>query len=312
MHVFRKEKKFVLSARRNSFASWVQFFLPLIVLVTIFLGAYYVVTRYQLARPSLKNVYDDWENRQYLAVYEATSSILAKRPLNGTVLALHGFASYYLSIEQTDSSASQDLLQETISSLRNAWYRVSERDKSQISYILGKAYYQRGFYYADLSMKYLDYAAASHILYDDLDEFRGLTAALLGDYEKSNSAFISALAKKPSDLLLFALSKNYIATKEYEKARQYLLETIRITNDDLLVMRCRYELGILFLTESKIDEARIEFESILEKDPNSADAHYGLGVIYESLGDLIKARAEWRKTIKSNPIHVEARNKLNM
>ncbi|HPX48361.1 MAG TPA: hypothetical protein PK408_09190, partial [Treponemataceae bacterium] len=65
MHVFRKEKKFVLSARRNSFASWVQFFLPLIVLVTIFLGAYYVVTRYQLARPSLKNVYDDWENRQY-------------------------------------------------------------------------------------------------------------------------------------------------------------------------------------------------------------------------------------------------------
>ena len=66
------------------------------------------------------------------------------------------------------------------------------------------------------------------------------------------------------------------------------------------------------MTESKIDEARIEFESILEKDPNSADAHYGLGVIYESLGDLIKARAEWRKTIKSNPIHVEARNKLNM
>jgi hypothetical protein len=50
---------------------------------------------------------------------------------------------------------------------------VSDSEKPQIAYVLGKAYYQRGYYYADLSMKYLDYAYKSGFRNDDLAEFRG-------------------------------------------------------------------------------------------------------------------------------------------
>lgn len=312
MRSFRHDKKYILSGRRTLFSSWfypMLFILLLGCTVSIF---FLLVKNQDAAMPSHKEIYKDWNNKQYVSVYEKTSLLLVKYPLDGVILSLHGFASYYLSIEQADSTSSQEYLQEAINSLRNAWYRVSENDKPQIAYVLGKAYYQRGFYYADLADKYLETAALSEFVFDDIHEFRGMTAALLGDYESSTASFLIALAKKPSDLLLFALANNYTKTEDWDKAQQYLLETVRVTNDDLLVMKCRYELGLIFIKLVKLEEARIEFESILEKDQNSADAHYGLGVIYESQGDMIKARAEWRKAVKSNPIHIEARNKLNM
>ena len=50
----------------------------------------------------------------------------------------------------------------------------------------------------------------------------------------------------------------------------------------------------------------------IEKDVNSADAHYGIGLIHEMQGDMIKARYEWRSAIRLNPIHAETRAKLNI
>ena len=52
-------------------------------------------------------------------------------------------------------------------------------------------------------------------------------------------------------------------------------------------------------------------ENVLEKYPNSADAHYGIGVIYEKQGNLVKARAEWRQTLKIQVNHQGALQKLN-
>ena len=43
---------------------------------------------------------------------------------------------------------------------------------------------------------------------------------------------------------------------------------------------------------------------------NSADAHYGLGIIYEKKGDLVKARAEWRKTLKIDSNYEDAIKKV--
>ncbi len=135
---------------------------------------------------------------------------------------------------------------------------------------------------------------------------------ILGDYETAIAAFLEALAAKPSDLLLYTLSQNYLQIKDTEKAKQYLYETIRTTGDELLQLKCRYNLGTIFLMEQKLAEAKAEFDTILEKDPNSADARYGLGVIYETQGDLIRSRAEWRKAIRLNPVHPGARAKLNL
>ena len=52
--------------------------------------------------------------------------------------------------------------------------------------------------------------------------------------------------------------------------------------------------------------------SILEKDPDYADAYYGLGLIYEKEGDSAKARAEWRNVLKIQVNHQGAIKKLGL
>ena len=43
---------------------------------------------------------------------------------------------------------------------------------------------------------------------------------------------------------------------------------------------------------------------------NSADAHYGIGVIYEKQGNIVKARAEWRQALKLQVNHADALKKM--
>ena len=274
-----------------------------------FLGIY--KTRY-FHVPSMNLVYADWANNDYAEVYEKTAQILEKRPMDGTALALHGFAAYYLFAEQTDLSVGADYLTAAVVHLRRALYLTKDKDIPKIAYILGKAYYQQGYYYADLAVKYLDEAYTGGIEASDLSEFRGMAASLLGDTDKAIEAFTQALAANPSDFVLYAVAENYKKKGDIQNAKLYLFETIKKTGDAVLEIRCRNQLGLLFLAENKPNEALEQFNTVLAKDVNSADAHYGIGLIHEMQGDMIKARYEWRSAIRLNPIHAETRAKLNI
>nr|WP_253694535.1 MULTISPECIES: tetratricopeptide repeat protein [unclassified Treponema] len=260
----------------------------------------------------MKEVYADWSEKNYENVYQKTETILKRRAYDGEALALRGFAAYYIFAEQTDFSVSYSYLNDSILNLRQALYCVSKSQQAKIAYVLGKAYYQKGYYYADLALKYLDIAYNSGEKFKDLSEFRGMSASVLGDPERAIDAFTEALSDNPSDLLFFALAENYVKISDKQNAKLYLFETIGKTKDTLLELKCRYLLGSLFLEENKIEDALKEFNTILEKDMTSADAHYGLGVIYELQGDMIKARAEWRKALKFDPLHSNTRAKLNL
>ena len=274
-----------------------------------FLGIY--KTRY-FHVPSMNLVYADWANNDYAEVYEKTAQILEKRPMDGTALALHGFAAYYLFAEQTDLSVGADYLTAAVVHLRRALYLTKDKDIPKIAYILGKAYYQQGYYYADLAVKYLDEAYTGGIEASDLSEFRGMAASLLGDTDKAIEAFTQALAANPSDFVLYAVAENYKKKGDIQNAKLYLFETIKKTGDAVLEIRCRNQLGLLFLAENKPNEALEQFNTVLAKDVNSADAQYGIGLVYEMQGDMIKARYEWRSAIRLNPIHAETRAKLNI
>ena len=102
--------------------------------------------------PSMHTVYTHWENKDYAGVYAETAQILEKRPMDGTALALHGFAAYYLFAEQTDLSIGADYLTAAVVHLRRALYLTKDKDIPKIAYVLGKAYYQQGYYYADLAV----------------------------------------------------------------------------------------------------------------------------------------------------------------
>lgn len=262
--------------------------------------------------PSMSAVYESWNNKDYTGVYAKTARILERRPMDGTAHALHGFAAYYLFAEQTDVSVGADYLTGAIVHLRKALYLVKDTDIPKISYVLGKSYYQRGYYYADLAVKYLDNAYAGGVEAGDLAEFRGMAASLLGDADKAIEAFTQALAVNPSDFVLYAAAENYKKKGDLQNAKLYLFETIKKTHDAVLELRCRNQLGLLFLEENRQKEALEQFTRMLEQDMNCADAHYGMGLVYEAQGNAVKARYQWRSAVRLNPMHAKAREKLHI
>ncbi len=48
----------------------------------------------------MKTVYAAWSEKDYVSVYDKTEQILKKRPYDGEVLALRGFAAYYIFVEK--------------------------------------------------------------------------------------------------------------------------------------------------------------------------------------------------------------------
>lgn len=264
--------------------------------------------------PSIREITEDWESESYNSVYLKSEIILKNDPFNAQALAFRGFASYYIYISESDeaSNAITTYLENTIISLRQAMYFLKESELGKLSYILGKAYYQKGEYYADLAIKYLSIAEASGVNFTDLHEFKGMAYLLLGEQDKAISSLTLALQEPPSPLLLYILGETYLKIDDFQNAKQYFFETISQTKDELLQLRCRYHIGIILFNEGEFEKAKNEFEAIIEKDDASSDAHYGLGLVLEQQGQLAKARSEWRRALRFNPSHEKTREKLKV
>ena len=262
--------------------------------------------------PSISEMYKDWQASSYNSVYLKSMSFLKEYPFNQDVLALSGFSSYYIYIAESDEASNLLYLENTITSLRKAMYFVDEKDKGKLAYILGKAYYQKGEYYSDLAVKYLDIAKEHNIKFKDLDEFKGMALLNLGELDGAIEAFTQALLSSPSPFLLYILGQAYMKKSDFENAKQYFFETITKTKDEILQLKCRYLIGSILLEEGDLERAKSEFLAILEKDDSSSDAHYGLGLVLEKEGDIVKARSEWRRALKSDPSHEKTREKLKV
>ena len=243
----------------------------------------------------------------YKKAYEISSEIISENPYHNTARAYHGYASFMLSQYENDSDASKRYLEEAINNLRVAFVTAREgEEKAQIAYILGHSYFSKDrmssfLYYENLVIKYLTYAKEKGYESDDIPLLLGLSYAALGDKEKSIESFTQALLVKESDTLLFNIAKQYFLNNQPQTAKQYLLRVTEMTKNDELLESSKILLGQIFITENRLEEAEKEFLAVLEKNDLSADAHYELGIIYEKLGDSVKARSEWRKCLMIQP-----------
>lgn len=285
----------------------------ILISLTIFLGIFFY-NKSQANKITIKSIKKAWSQFDYNLVYEQSKMFLQDNPYNNSALTYYSFACFYLAQGQTDTQQAQSYLDDSINNLRIALYDASSSLKPQIYYMLGKAYFYKNtittYYYADLAVKYLSMAKDAGYVADDIAEYLGLSYASLGMNMESISAFTEALLIRESDALLLNIAEQYYNIKEYNAAQQYLFRIVKNSQNNEIVVKSENLMGKIYIDQEKYDEAMEEFNKVLAKNENSADAHYGIGVIYEKQGNIVKARSEWRKALRIQVNHPEALQKM--
>lgn len=264
---------------------------------------------------SIRYAYAKWNAYDYQAVYTTTSAILQSKPFNNAALTLHGYAAFFLSLAEMNTLQAQAYLDESINNLRVSLFSAPKKSVPQIEYMLGKAYFYKNamsshYYYADLAVQYLLRSHEHGYRANDIPEYLGLSYAALDMTIESIAAFTEALLVRESDLLLLSIAEQYYKAGQITAATQYLYRISVDCKDEKIVQKSHILLAHIAITQEKYAEAEALFLQILEKNENNADAYYGIGVVYEKQGDVVKARAEWRKALKVQANHADALKKL--
>ncbi len=293
---------------------FVVFFIALVLSVGVFYSYQFIRSRLN-SDSSFFALRSKWKEADYQGVYDVSNAILYERPFNHTALKFHGYSAFFLSASETDTMNAQVLLDEAITSIRQALLsaKPTNKDISQLEYMLGKAYFFKDSlsaycYYADLAIRYLLSATAKGYRpeNDDTSKLLGLSYASLGMTMESISSFSEALLLKESDILLLSIAEQYFNAEQYQASEQYLRRISEECKDEKIVLKGRQLLGEIYIAEEHFDEAEAVFQSMLDSldgAEEAADAYYGLGIVYEKKGDIVKARSEWRKALRIQANH---------
>ncbi len=286
-----------------------------VVLSAIAFSSYLLITKKQQGKITIKTIRSAWAEYDYQKVYEYGKAFLQDNPYNNTALTYYSYACFFLAQAQTDTQQSQSYLDECINNIRVAIYEADKSLIPQLQYMLGRAYFYKNtittHYYADLAVKYLLLAKENGYKADDIAEYLGLSYASLGMTMESIAAFTEALLVRESDSLLLAIAEQYYKASEFNAAEQYLFRIIKNSDNEDIVIKSENLLGTIYIDREDYDAAMEEFNNVLKKNENSADAHYGIGVIYEKQGNIVKARSEWRKALKIQVNHPGALQKMS-
>ncbi len=226
-------------------------------------------------------------------------------------LSMRGISAYYSALNAQDEETRQQLLEESVVSLRKALViGVSSGMKAQIFYVLAKAYYQKGEPWFDLAERYFLLAYNSGSKEKDLPEYLAVVYAGKKDYKNAIEWFERSLKVETSDILTLAAAISYKNTGNSNRSLELLTNLEAHATDakirqkaELLLAQESYEVG-------DYSAALQRYEEILKEDPINADAWYGIGLVYAKKNDQLSARAAFRKVVQINPNHVVARKRL--
>lgn len=257
-------------------------------------------------------LYTLWEQGKFEAVADQTSVILLDTPMSMLPLTLRGFSNLHLGINQTDHEKRELFLNDSISSMRQALLLPNNPHRSQIYYMLGVAYFNKGKYYFDTAEEYFLKALDTRTDTATIHEYLSLIYAEMELYGKSIPHIEKALSQVSSIRLELKASELYFSSGNLNKGES-LLTAVLETNDidPELIVQARMLLGRMLLERKAYIKAEEEFDLVLELDPDNADAHYYKGEVNDLLHrDSALARKEWRTAYKLDPSHIKARKRL--
>ncbi|MDR2135249.1 MAG: tetratricopeptide repeat protein [Treponema sp.] len=312
-----REKKYLGPRYHRSYViRWVSVFVLVLFLASAaVLAGITLRNRESKARQEMLSL---WEAGAYAEAFDFSSLELSARPLDYLALTVNGFSAYQLGIAQINSSDTLAYIDRCVWSLRKALLSRRPSNLGELYYVLGKAYYHKGPAFADLAVRFLEQAGALSFQARDMGEFLGLSYAAIKDYRSSVAAFSRALEPEgASDLLLLSIARSYIALGEAQgeppaQAKPYLIRCVETSRDSAAVTAARLLYAGILLEEGDAGEAETQYQLILDETGGNAEAYYQLGELYAARGDTARARAEWRRAVRLDPVHKQARLRLNM
>ncbi|MFO7850282.1 MAG: tetratricopeptide repeat protein [Spirochaetia bacterium] len=264
----------------------------------------------EVAEKEKRSIDQLWERKDYVSINEKCEEVLEEEPLSVRHLLYNGFAYFYRGANQYSPEDQIPLFDKAIINLRKLLVLESPPEEGKIHYVLGKTYYHKGRFFLDLAVHHLEESVKLDFTASDTFRYLGLALGELGSYEESIEAFLKAEEEQPDPILYMTIGQTYYKMGEHEKAVDFLDRSLQGAEDVALEKRARFLLGRIYMDMELFAEAEEQYEEILDRDSNSADAHFHLGEIFELQGERVKARAEWRKALNIEPSHYGALLKL--
>lgn len=294
---------------RKPWPLWVKGLLALVVLGSAVFGITLAIQKIWTEMPggpTQVDLKELWEKGSYEEILAITGHDLLSDPLDPVKLVFAGFSSFHTGLAQVVVEEKLKYMDESIRNLRKALLLPQTPLIPQIHYILAKAYLYKGKYYSDLCIQHMNKALELGYVADDSYEYLGLAYSQIGKYSLSNENFLKALEVNQSDLLLWTLGHTNFQLQKYKESIDYLSQAIAKTQDRSLELKTRFLLAEVYTKIQDYISAEKEYNAILERNSNSADAYYYLGELYLAQGDYVKARAHWRRAIIIDPLHFNA------
>ena len=181
--------------------------------------------------------------------------------------------------------------------------------------------FQKGNLLIDIGKNDLALQLADEMKFERLSlRFKGKALANIGEYEKAEES--AAKHKSLSGILFYQyMTKAYIAVakKDADSALEYLknVEAIAVPFGSMLGIQYWTLLAEAHRLNNDLDKAVLVHERLLHIYGGHALSHYELGKLYESLGRLEKAKANyikflemWKNADKGLPQPEYARERL--
>ena len=97
--------------------------------------------------------------------------------------------------------------------------------------------------------------------------------------------------------------------KEFQNAQKIFEDLL---NEQPMNAEVNHFLGITFQLLNEINKAKIYYKKSIQIKPNFAEAHKDLGNIFYKIGEIYKAESCYIKSLKINPKLTEAKTNLSV
>jgi protein O-GlcNAc transferase len=143
--------------------------------------------------------------------------------------------------------------------------------------------------------------------YPDALHLLGVVRLATGNAGEAVSLISGALEGKPSDpVVLEHLGLACVSQKDYAAAEAAFQQAIARGGRQGV----RFNLGNLYASMGRLEDAASTFQQLLAIEPNDADASNNLGIVHQRQGRRDEARASYLRALEANPRHAHAWHNL--